>query len=656
MTDHDMALRIGAQALPLRSVTIDDNFWAPIRETVRTRMLPQQEHQLRTGGQFEALKLQWRPQRVDADPASEHGLDADSSKSDNEPHIFWESDVGKWIEAASYSLAKHPDPTLEASVDEAIELLRGAQQPDGYLNVYFTVVRPGERFTDLRDAHELYCAGHLIEAGVAHYDATGKATLLEIVRRYADLIVRELQPGGLIHGGYDGHQEIELALMKLSNATGDNRYRAAAELMLDARGDRPFYFEEEARRRGNEGYFGGLFPQRVRQAERFREYNQSHQPVREQADAVGHSVRAMYMYSAMTDYASRTNDPALRDALDRLWTSTTERKMYLTGGTGSDPMIEGFGDDFDLSLESAYAETCAAVGLVFWAHRMALATGEGRFADTMELALYNGVLAGASEDGTHYFYGNPMRSRGGDSRHEWFGVACCPPNFARLVESLEYYAYAQTGSSAIINLIVSGSSAFELDAGHVHLSVRSNYPWDGHIEVTIDEAPDDEFELAIRIPSWAENSTSRVGGEALSDAPEDGYLRIRRTWRVGDVVTLDLEIEPRRVYGDPRLTDVVGRVAIARGPLIYCLEGVDNEGDVSLLSLPREATLSSMWDVARNATIITAPGLRDSAGEALGLYRAAPPSSRSTELTAQPYFMWANRGSSTMEIWIREPD
>jgi DUF1680 family protein len=635
MTLHTSAPLDDARPLPITRVTIADEFWSPRVEQVRTTSLPQQETQLRTGGQFDALTLTWRP----GDPG--------------EPHIFWESDVAKWIEAASYSLAKHPDPALDAAVDEAIELLAGAQQPDGYLNVYFTVVRPGERFTDLRDAHELYCAGHLMEAAAAHYFATGKTALLNIVRRYGDLLLDLFGPGGPLEGGYDGHQEIELGLIKLSAATEDPRYKALAQKMLDDRGTTPFYFEQEAQRRGTPGYFGTLFPQRTEQAQRFREYNQSHLPVREQRDAVGHSVRAMYMYAAMTEFARDSEDGALRGALEHLWSSTTEKKMYLTGGIGSDPAIEGFGGDFDLPLDTAYAETCAAVGLVFWAQRMASITGEGRYVDVLERALFNGVLAGASAEGTHYFYVNPMLSRGDVTRSEWFGVACCPPNFARLLQSLETYAYAQTSTAALINLYIAGTASFDFDGHDLDLSVRSGYPWNGSVDITVEGAPGDAVEIALRVPGWAPEFEIRVNGDHVAIERHAGYVRVKRDWAPGDTVSLSFPITPRRTWAHAEIQASAGRVAIERGPLVYCVEGVDNGGDVARLSLSDTVGLQDRWNDELHAMEVVATGSRHHRPEA-PLYSSIVDRTESTVITAVPYYQWGNRGQSTMEIWIRE--
>lgn len=638
MADRIPGIRGRWSPLPLADVTIDDGFFAPRRELIRTVTLRQQEHQLRTGGQFEALRLGWQP--------------GDGSV----PHIFWESDVAKWIEAASYSLARTPDPELAAAVDEAIGLLAGAQQDDGYLNVYFTLVEPGRRFTDLRDAHELYCAGHLIEAGVAHYQATGSRSLLDVVVRFADLIDREFGPGGSCEGGYDGHEEIELALLRLARVTGERRYRELSRRLVTWRGQQPFYFEAEERRRGTPGYFGSKFPQRAQEAQRFREYNQSHQPVVEQRAVVGHAVRAMYLYSAMAELAAEYDDERLWQACERLWDNLTGRKLYVTGGVGADPDIEGLGGDYELPDAYGYAETCAAIGLVLWAQRMANAAGDARYVDTLELALYNGVLSGASADGTHYFYGNPLASNGSVHRQEWFGVACCPPNLARLVSSLEFYVYSGGVDEAVVNLFVAGSARLILDGVPVTLTQRSDYPRDGRITVDVEPATARNFTVSLRLPAWCTEPALTVNGAAVAvdDVAERGYARLHRRWAPGDRVVLDLPMPPRRIWAHQAVASAAGRVALQRGPLVFCLEGVDHDVPVHTVTLPRDAAVRVEPDPGSGVVALTADGTAQLDPDDPALYRSSPPVPRATRVRAVPYFSWANRGRSDLTVWIRE--
>ncbi|MFI7128707.1 glycoside hydrolase family 127 protein [Nonomuraea sp. NPDC050153] len=633
------AAALRREPLPLTAVTIDDEFWAPRRELIRTRTLRHQEGQLRRPGkQFDALSLSWRP----GDP--------------DEPHIFWESDVAKWIEAAGHFLATTDDPELDRAVDEAIELLAGAQQDDGYLNAYFTVVKPGERFTDLRDAHELYCAGHLIEAGVAHYEATGKTRLLDIVRRYADLIDTVFGPEGPCAGGYDGHQEIELALVKLYRVTGEPRYLDLGRRLIDRRGEQPYYFEAELERRGTPGYFGTRLPRRPGDLRRFREYNQSHLPVVDQAEAVGHSVRAMYMYSAMTDLAGEYDDDRLLQAVRRLWTDVTTRKLYITGGIGSDPGIEGFGPGYDLPDAHGYAETCAAIGLVQWAQRMSNLTGHGHYVDALERALYNGVLSGASADGTRYFYGNPLASDGTVARQEWFDCACCPPNLARLLGELGRYVYAQGPGEAVINLYVAGTARFTLAGGAVTLRQDTAYPREGNLAVTVTHADDGEveFTLAVRVPGWSRRLTVIVNGEPVHQPVlRDGYCTVSRRWRAGDVVEIDFGMEVRRTWAHPAVAATAGKVALERGPIVFCLEGVDHDGAVHSLALARETPVHAVPDERTGVVTLRADATAEAAGDDR-LYGDRPPARRSVTLTAVPYFSWANRGLSDMTVWIRD--
>ncbi|MCC3765122.1 glycoside hydrolase family 127 protein [Glycomyces sp. TRM65418] len=627
-------------ALPVADVAIADEFWSPRRAIVRTGTIPHQERRLREGGQFEALRLEPRSH--------------DDDERERFP-IFWESDVAKWIEAASYVLASEDDPELEAAVDEAIALLAGAQQEDGYLNSYFTAVKPGKRFTDLRDAHELYCAGHLIEAGVAHFEATGKTALLDVVRRYADLIDREFGPGGSCEGGYDGHQEIELALVKLFRATGERRYLDLASRLIENRGREPFYFDAEAERRGDVGYFGKAWSgdgALVRDDRRSREYNQTHAPVREQDAVVGHAVRAMYQYCAMADLALELGDAGLRAACERLWDDLVSSKLYVTGGIGSDPSIEGFGPAFDLPDRTGYAETCAAIGLVFWAHRMMLLTGEAKYVEVLERALYNGVLSGVSADGTRFFYGNPLAGDGTVERSDWFDCACCPPNLARLLASLEQYVYVADGDGLTVNLYVSGTAEFDHAGNRVQIEQESAYPWDGRIVFDFDLEAPLAMTLRLRLPEWTVGApTIAVNGTVLPYTTAQGYAVLARTWAPGDRVVLTLPMAPVLVRADPRVESARGKVAIQRGPIVHCVEEVDNEAPVPDLVIVRDGGIHTERVDGRDQVV--AAGLVDRPAEG-GLYRTGAPTAKPTEIRTVPYYAWGNRGKGTMAVWIRE--
>jgi len=622
----------------LASVTIEDTFWTPLLQRNRERTIPFQYAQLRDTGRLDALRLDWMPGQLPV------------------PHIFWESDVAKWLEAASYSLATHPDPALDALVDEVIALVSSAQQPDGYLNVYFTVVKPGMRWTDLRDAHELYCAGHLIEAGVAHFAATAKRALLDVVCRYADHIATVFGTAPGQKRGYCGHEEIELALVKLYRATGEARYLDLARYFIDERGRQPFYFDLEAAERGTPGYFDHhLARGRLRPA---RSYHQAHMPVREQTEAVGHAVRAMYLYSAMADLAEETGDESLLAACTRLWEHLTSRRMYITGGIGSAAENEGFTFDYDLPNESAYAETCAAIGLVFWAHRMAQITLDGRYVDVLERALYNGVISGISHDGTLYFYDNPLASRGNVSRKEWFDVACCPPNLARLLASLGQYIYSHGEGGIAVHLYIQGTATLRIGDQEVQLRQETGYPWDGTVRIHVESDQPVACALHLRVPGWCREARVQVNGERFETEGrvERGYLRIERLWQWGDVVELRLEMPVERLYAHPAVRQDAGRVALQRGPLVYCLEEVDNTAPPHRIALPRTGSLVAKLDpdLLGGIATIGGPAVIEAAADGTPLYGDDPPALEPGRITAVPYYAWANRQQGQMAVWIRD--
>ena len=622
----------------LASVTIEDTFWTPLLQRNRERTIPFQYAQLRDTGRLDALRLDWMPGQLPV------------------PHIFWESDVAKWLEAASYSLATHPNPALDAQVDEVVALVASAQQPDGYLNVYFTVVKPGMRWTDLRDAHELYCAGHLIEAGVAHFAATAKRTLLDVVCRYADHIATVFGTAPGQKRGYCGHEEIELALVKLYRATGAARYLDLARYFIDERGRQPFYFDLEAAERGTPGYFDHhLARGRLRPA---RSYHQAHMPVREQTEAVGHAVRAMYLYSAMADLAEETGDESLLAACTRLWEHLTSRRMYITGGIGSAAENEGFTFDYDLPNESAYAETCAAIGLVFWAHRMAQITLDGRYVDVLERALYNGVISGISHDGTLYFYDNPLASRGNVSRKEWFDVACCPPNLARLLASLGQYIYSHGEGGIAVHLYIQGTATLRIGDQEVQLRQETGYPWDGTVRIHVESDQPVACALHLRVPGWCREARVQVNGERFETEGrvERGYLRIERLWQWGDVVELRLEMPVERLYAHPAVRQDAGRVALQRGPLVYCLEEVDNTAPPHRIALPRTGSLVAKLDpdLLGGIATIGGPAVIEAAADGAPLYGDDPPALDPGRLTAVPYYAWANRQQGQMAVWIRD--
>ncbi len=570
--------------------------------------------------------------------------------------FFNDSDVYKWVEAASYTLSTHPKPAWETELDEVIAKIAASQQPDGYLNTYFTLVEPTKRWQNLGIMHELYCAGHLFEAAVAHYQATGKRTLLDVACRFADLIDSIFGPGK--RDGLPGHEGIELALVKLANVTGETRYATLAEYFVTRRGHSPSIFEKELE---NPDIPGGLDAYRhhyTRDGKFEGDYSQAHLPIHQQTECVGHAVRAMYLYSAAADIAYETGDTAIINALEALWRNVTEKRLYVTGGVGPSGHNEGFTNDYELPNFSAYAETCASIGLIFWAHRMFLLRGESHFVDVLETALYNGALSGISLDGTGFFYQNPLASYGDRSRHEWFGCACCPPNIARLLGSIGQYIYAESDEDVWVNLYVGGTAEATVKGDvSVKLTQETDYPWTGDVTLTIDPAVPASFALNLRIPGWCEQFDARVNGRRYRpEANVEGYLSITREWHADDSVELRFDMPIARVYAHPLVRENVGRFALRRGPIVYCFEDIDNpdgvfqtlalSGDVALETTFNEELLGGVTLIRGMGTVLDASEWEDS------LYLPTKPKMRQLEVTAIPYYAWCNRGTSQMSVWV----
>jgi len=620
-------------------VRIDDAFWSPRQRVNRERTIPQIYRQLQQTGRVAALGGVW------SEELRQRGTRGDIV------HLFFDSDVAKWLEAASYSLALHPDPALEALVDDLIARLAAAQQPDGYLNSWFTAVEPEKRWINLRDWHELYDAGHLIEAGVAHFEATGKRALLDVVTRYADYIdsVFGREPGK--RRGYCGHPEIELALVRLYHVTGATRYLNLARYMIDERGQAPHYFDLEARARGDDP---ANFWARTHQ------YSQSHCPVRAQDEVVGHAVRATYLYSAMADLAAEDGDVTLLAACQKLFQHLTTKRMYVMGGIGSSMRNEGFTSDYDLPNESAYAETCAAIALIFWAQRMLRVDLDRRYADILELALYNAVLSGVSADGEHYFYANPLASDGDTHRPEWYPCPCCPPNLARLIASIGGYLYTQTETEVAVHLYVQSAATLQVGGQVVTLRQATQYPWQGTVTLTVNVADPTTFDLSLRLPGWCAAPRVTCNGEPVDLEPSTiaGYARLSRTWNDGDVIALEMPMPVERVFAHPEIRADLGAVALRRGPIVYAFEQVDQSAPLHRLALPADAALAARFepDVLGGLTMVEAAGLALSSIDWDDtLYRStSPPAVVPCRIRAVPYFAWDNREPGPMRVWIRE--
>lgn len=619
-----------SSAIAHTATRFEDGFWAPRLQAIREGALPAIYEQMRADGHFENFSEQW------------------NGGAQRTPYIFWESDISKWIEAASYSLATHPDTALASLVDEVIAFLISHQQSDGYLNFWYTRVEPEKRWSNLRDNHELYCAGHLIEAAVAHFQATGKRSLLDAACRYADYIATVFGVDEGQRRGYPGHEEIELALVKLYHTTGEARYLRLARYFVEERGHRPHYFDAEALARGEQptDFWASTY-----------EYNQSHLPVREQQEVVGHAVRAMYLLSAVADLAREFDDPGLQQTGERLWHHLTGRRLYVTGALGASSANEGFTTDYDLPNLAAYAETCAAIGLVLWSHRMLLLDVQSRYADVLEQALYNGVLSGISFDGTSFFYVNPLESQGAYHRQPWYKCACCPPNLARLFLSLGQYLYTVNEDEIMVHLYAQSTSTLELDSREVTLRQHTAYPWEGTVQVEVEVAEPLEFSLHLRIPGWCKAARLTLAGEEVPLELRNGYARVRRLWRSGDRLILHLSMPVERVYAHPAVRATSGSVALQRGPLVYCLEAVDHTVPLHQLRLPRQTALEARFaaEMLGGITLIEgAASALTSADWSDTLYRTTPPITHEQSLTAIPYYAWGHREAGEMRVWIQE--
>jgi len=629
------------------NITIDGPFWAQRMKINRERTIPYEYKMFKGTGQIDSLKLGWEPGK---EPFSRYFASL--------PH-FGYGGIYSWIEAASYSIATHPDSQLESLIDELVELIVKRQQPDGYMPPSYKAVEPGRGALSRGP----------LEAAVAHFQATGKRTLLDVACRSVDYIDTVFGSELGKKRGYPGHGGIELALIKLYQITGERRYANLAKFFIDERGQQPHYFDREAIERGEDParFWAGLYwsrsPHIIAESNYTPteyDYYQAHKPVREQNEAVGHAVSATYLYSGMADVAAEFDDEELRTACDRLWNHLTSKRMYITGGIGSSRYNEGFTTDYDLPNETAYAETCAAIGLVFWAHRMLQFECDGRYADIMERALHNGAISGVSLDGEKFFYVNPLASSGGIHHHHrraWFECPCCPPNIMRLIASLGNYVYSQSETDAIVHLYVGGSASLHVAGQTVGLRMDTRYPWDGKVLITVEPETPASFGLKLRIPTWCREFSLKVNGrETKSIKPQRGYLRIERKWKAGDCVELNLSMPIEVVRANPEVREDIGCVAIQRGPLVYCLEQVDNNVPLHRVVLPEDAKLEVRFEQDLLDGVVVIHGdavVDDSDWDAPQLYRLAKEQRKCSKIRAIPYYAWDNREPGEMRVWIR---
>lgn len=630
------------QPLDTSAVEIDDDFWNSRLRVNREVTLAHQYEQMQETGRIDNFR-------------KAGGL----IDGEFEGRYYNDSDVYKWVEAASNVLATREDSGLREDLDAVVTAIAAAQEDDGYLNSYFTLERPDEKWTNLGMFHELYCAGHLVEAAVAHRRATGEKRLLDVATRLADHVDDVFGPEGKF--GYPGHEELELALVELYRETGTERYLELAKFFVDGRGREDSRFEWELEHPDQIAGDRAEVYERLycEDGEYDGRYAQDHAPVRQQDTVEGHAVRAAYLYSGMADVAAETGDESLIDAVETLWRNATERRMYVTGGIGSSYDNEGFTTDYDLPTHDAYAETCAAVANVFWNRRMLELTGESRFGDVLERALYNGVLSGVSLDGDEFFYVNPLASEGDHHRREWFSCACCPPNVARLLASLDQYVYLKEEDALYVTLYLSNRTETRIGGTGVELEQETDYPRDGTVNVDVAVEEPVSFDLLLRLPEWCDDPSVEVNGDPVDVAANecDGFVSVSRTWRDGDTVTAEFPMRVRQVRAHPSVRPSGGRIALRRGPLVYCVEEVDDEVSPDSVRVPADASFDASFDpeLLDGVVVVRGEGVTPTGGAWSGsLYRdrdAVP--AEPVEFSAVPYYAWDHRESGQMRVFLQ---
>ena len=714
----------------LKKVRITDAFWGREQELVRKEVIPYQWEALNDRipeaapsycmRNFKVAGKLMREKRIKGSgfiPPSYtfrgfEALPEDPDHPDPDKFygfVFQDSDFSKWIEAVGYTLTNHPDPELERTADEAIDIVCAAQAENGYLDTYYIINGMDRIFTNLRDHHELYCFGHLAEGAVSYYQATGKDKLLKAAERYADFIVSRFGSEEGKCKGYPGHEIAEMALVRLYEVTGQRKYLELSRFFLEMRGQKPYYFDLEDRERAE--YEGRPY---IAPKEELRfQYHQAHLPVKQQWEAVGHAVRAVYLYSGLADVARLTHDEAMYEACRRLWNSIVNDKMYITGGIGATHLGESFSYPYDLPNDTAYSETCAAIGLVFFARRMLEIQADNRYSDVMELALYNTVLAGMALDGKSFFYVNPLEvlpeaCEKDDRKHhvksvrqKWFGCACCPPNIARLVSSLGAYVYTCNENTLFTHLYVGSDVNVKLNGYNLHLSMNTDFPWDGKVKITLHGECRIRGTLAFRIPGWCKKAQAEVrrnqctltqwemeNGEMVSVSKQlsladmdltaveaarrlpvskeniegtlqNGYLYLTGEWHDKDEIYLTFPMDTRCIRANTKVREDIGKAAFLRGPICFCMEEADNGKDLHLLRVDperlSEIETESSYELGHEMRILKVPGKRqEPSKEGAGLYTEyAPASETDIAITLLPYYAWSNRGGGEMSVWVR---
>jgi len=673
-----------SRPLSLKDIQVTDAFWKSEMELVRKEVIPYQWEALNDRIEGATPSYCMRNFKVAAKLTRERSKEGDLAKKIIYPTDRWESlpedkehmedrfygwyfqdsDFAKWVEAVGYSLTQHPDMQLETLADDAIDIVCAAQQENGYLDTHYIINNLDNAFTNLRDAHELYCFGHLAEGAIAYYQATGKDKLLHTVERYADYIDSVFGSEEGKCKGYPGHEIAEMALAKLYEVTKNTKYLELGRFFIEERGTPPYYFDLEHKTTLKEGDT----------TQRYL-YNQAHLPVRQQKEAVGHAVRGVYLYSGMADIARITGDEKLYQACETLWDNITEQKMYITGGIGGTNLGEAFSFNYDLPNDTAYAETCAPIGLVFFARRMLEMKPDSKYGDVMERALFNGILSGMALDGKSFFYVNPLEVLPEAShkderkfhvkpvRQKWFGCACCPPNLARLLSSIAAYAYTESEDTLFVHLYMGSKvdKKVKNETGSdsmVQIGIEANFPWEGKVTISLKSQEKTNFTLALRIPDWSR-------GFILSDMEneqqrmKDGYLYITKTWDKEESFVINFNMETSLIRANPLVREDFGKAAVVRGPLVYCLEEADNGKNLHLISIAEKPELKEITEefLGQKPVIITGKGkrLKEESFEKVPLYfHEDQEIYEDVELKWIPYYLWANRGEGEMQVWTKK--
>lgn len=643
------------KSISLNQIRVEDAFWNKYTKLVTREIIP----------------YQWRAlndEVADAEPShciENFKVAAGLKEGTFHGWVFQDTDLAKWLEAVAYSLSYEKNEELEKLADEAIELIGKAQEENGYLDTHFSILHPGKQFCNLKEGHELYNSGHFIEAAIAYYQTTGKDRFLKIMQKNADLICEVFHTERYANA-VPGHEEIELALMKLADVTGEEKYAKMAKDFVDRRGTEPNYLFHESER---EDFIDVWFDRNPY----INEYGQNHLPVRKQKSAEGHAVRATYLYCAMADIAGKYQDESLLQACENLYQNMVQKRMYITGGIGSSGTLERFTTDYDLPNDTNYSESCASIGLALFCRRMAQITGESKYVDTMELALMNTVLAGIAMDGKSFFYVNPLevwpancipatdKNHIKPVRQKWFGCACCPPNIARTLSSLGEYLYFSGEEGFFVNMFAGGTVKTDALGTPLEFTVQTKFPFEGKVEISLKElavAAEEEKtkKLFIRIPVYAKNYKIFVDGKETAYCNEKGYAVLEDVWK-NQIIQITFDMPAHFVYANPKVRANAGKAAVVKGPLVYCAEQEDNGENLSTLFVNPKEGLTEEWneDLLGGVLVLKAKGERLKADEwdDSTLYGNVPVSCEETEIKMVPYANWGNRVPGEMAVWLK---